>query len=388
MNIPAEYKAIRPYEPEEMAAAFESLFADAEFCAIVQQLYPGVPVGTLKAQLLTCTSTLDFQKKFIYRLATGILSKCCDAYDMDATAIADRAGSYTFISNHRDIVLDAAILNLLLLENGFRTTVEIAIGDNLLARPWIETVVKLNKSFIVRRGLGVREMLAASKLMSGYMHFAVGEKHENIWIAQREGRAKDSNDRTQESLLKMMALDGTGTPAERLRALHIVPLAISYEYDACDFLKAKEFQQKRDNADFKKSKADDVLNMKTGIFGYKGRVHYCAAPCIDTWLTTHADLPKAELFATTAAHIDREIHRRYRLFPNNYAAADLLSGTATHAGAGRYTPEEKARFERYLTGQLAKIDLPNKDEDYLRERLLTMYAYPVINQEAAAAAAP
>ena len=152
----------------------------------------------------------------------------------------------------------------MLMEEDFRTTVEIAIGDNLLIYPWIKKLVRINKSFIVQRSLSMRQFLESSQRMSRYMHFAVREKHENLWIAQREGRAKDSNDRTQDSVLKMMAMGGEGTPAERLKEMHIVPMAISYEYDPCDILKAIEFQQNRDNPDFKKSRQDDLMNMRTG----------------------------------------------------------------------------------------------------------------------------
>ena len=241
--------------------------------------------------------------------------------------------------------------------------------------------MRVNKSFIVRRSVGIREMLAASSLMSRYMHFAIAEKHENIWIAQREGRAKDSNDRTQESVLKMMAMGGEGTPAERLAALRIVPLSISYEYDPCDYLKAQEFQQKRDNPDFRKSKADDLQNMQIGIFGRKGRIHYQAAPCINTWLDEVKDLPKGEFFAEVARRMDQAIHRGYRLYPGNYVAADMLKGEQTFAD--RYTEAEAATFRQYLEGQLAKVQLPAPDMPFLREQILTMYANPVFNQLAA-----
>jgi hypothetical protein len=381
MTIPDEFSAIRPYEPDELPAAFERLFSDAQFCGILDKLFPGVPQETLRQQFLSCTDTLDFQKKIIYGFVKKLMATCSDGCSLDAAAVSDKAGCHTFVSNHRDIVLDAALLDVLILDAGFRTTVEIAIGDNLLALPWIETLVKLNKSFLVRRNVGLREMLAGSQLMSRYMHYAVAEKHENIWIAQREGRAKDSNDRTQEALLKMMAMGGEGTPAERLRALHITPLTISYEYDPCDYLKAKEFQQKRDDAGYKKSKADDVLNMYTGITGYKGRVHYCIAPGINTWLDEIAALPKSEFFPALAARTDREIHRRYRLYANNYVAADLLDGGSRFSD--RYTDEERQRFVNYLEGQLAKIDLPQRDDAFLRERLLTMYANPLKNYLAA-----
>lgn len=292
--------------------------------------------------------------------------------------------SYTFISNHRDIVLDSAILDVLLVDNKFTTTCEIAIGDNLLSLPWVKDLVRVNKAFIVERALTMRQMLMSSKRLSDYMHFAIKEKHENIWIAQREGRAKDSNDRTQKSILQMMSMGGEGSIIERLKQLHLVPLSISYEYDPCDYLKAKEFQQKRDDADWKKGPTDDLVSMQTGIFGYKGHVHYHAAPCLDEYLDSlDPETPKQDLYNKVAAHIDHEIHRNYRLYPGNYVALDLLEGTAVHRE--HYTEEQKTMFEKYLAGQLAKIELPNKDEAFLKVRLLTMYANPVRNYEAAIA---
>ena len=235
----------------------------------------------------------------------------------------------------------------------------------------------MNKSFIVQRALSMRQMLESSARMSRYIHFAVTQKQENVWIAQREGRAKDSNDRTQDSVMKMLAMGGEGDIIDRLKELHIVPVALSYEYDPCDFLKAKEMQQKRDSETFKKSQADDLNNMQTGIFGYKGHVHFQTGPCINEELEALRGLPKTEVFTQVSALIDRHIHRNYRLYPGNYVACDLLNGTETFAG--KYTPEEKKRFEAYLQKKLDLIQLPNKDEDFLRQRILTMYANPAIN---------
>lgn len=375
--MPSEFDDIRPYLPEELPAAFESLLSDPKFMAVANSLQPGWDEKGLRKVLLSCSDNLDFQKKVIYGIVKAILAKCCTGYEMDATAISNKKANYTFVSNHRDIVLDAAILCILLLDNGFPNTVEIAIGDNLLIYPWIRNLVRINKSFIVRRSPGIREMLQCSKLLSQYMHYAISQKHENIWIAQREGRAKNSDDRTQQSLLKMMAMGGDGTPQERIAQLHIVPVSISYEFDPCDFLKAKEFLLKRDDASFKKSMEDDLLNMKTGIFGYKGRVHYTLAPCIDSWIEGEGQTPKAAFFEKLAAHIDSNIHRGYRIFENNYVAADLLKGNSQFSS--HYTDDDKAKFETYLAGQIEKIDLKDKDEAFLRERMLEMYSNPLIN---------
>ena len=270
-------------------------------------------------------------------------------------------------------MLDSAFLDVLLVDAGHPTTVEIGIGDNLLIYPWIKRLVRMNKAFTVRRGLTAHEMMRSSQLMSRYIHYAVTQKKENIWIAQREGRAKDSSDQTQDAVLKMLAMGGD------LRELNIVPLTISYEFDPCDYLKAQEMQQKRDNPAFKKSRQDDLDNMKTGIFGYKGRVHYhCAAP-INTWIDELANLPKKEFYETLSHRIDCELHQHYRLYPCNYIALDILEHSGTSSESSHYTSADVEHFEKYLAGQLAKIELPNKDEAFLRERMLTMYANPLRN---------
>jgi hypothetical protein len=377
MKVPAEFDEIRPFGPEDLPAAYERLLTYPMFRTMVENVFPDKPFDALVARMRECKTNLEFQKTFCYPFLVNLLSKVSKGADMDVKDI-DTSCRYTFVSNHRDIVLDSGFLSILLLDSGFTTTCEIAIGDNLLSLPWVKDLVRINKSFIVERGASMRQMLVASKRLSEYMHFAIAEKNENVWIAQREGRAKDSDDRTQGAILKMMAMGGEGGVIERIAQLHIVPLSISYEFDPCDFLKAKEFQQKRDNPDFKKGKDDDIISMQTGVMGYKGHIHYHCAPCIDDFLH-HLDpnMPKTEIFDAIAARLDTEIHRNYRLYPCNYAALDLLKNSTQYVSM--YTPEDKAQFETYIEGQLTKIELPNKDEAYLKERLLTMYANPAIN---------
>lgn len=381
MNIPAEFDEIRPYTSEELPQIFEELIADPAFQAVASFVMPDVPLNKLFAILRQCKTNLDVQKKIFYSLLHGIMDKHSDGFDLDASALSDKQTSYTFISNHRDIVLDPGFLSVGLLDNGFPTTVEIAIGDNLLIYPWIKKLVRVNKSFIVQRALSMRQMLESSARMSRYIHFAITEKKENVWIAQREGRAKDSDDRTQESVLKMLAMGGNGHIIDRLKELNIAPVAISYEYDPCDFLKAQEMQQKRDIPGFKKTQEDDLQNMKTGIFGYKGHVHFHATACINEELEQLRNLPKTEIFTHIAQLIDRKIHANYRLYPGNYIACDELEGSNRYAN--RYTTADKERFEAYLQQKLALIQLPDKDETFLRNRILTMYANPVINHRKA-----
>ncbi|WP_281531472.1 1-acyl-sn-glycerol-3-phosphate acyltransferase [Leyella stercorea] len=373
-----KYDSIRPFAPEELPEVFDRLVQNEQFCQVLAYLYPGVPVEAIRQKMHQCKTNLEFQKAFCYEFLKNLLAKASLGCDADFSNL-DLRNRYTFISNHRDIVLDSALLHVMLFDAGCDTTTEIAIGDNLLKLPWVKDIVRLNKSFIVQRSLPMRQMLAASKLLAEYMHFVIAEKNDNVWIAQREGRAKDSNDRTAEAILKMMTMGGEGSIKERLLSLHLVPLAISYEYDPCDFLKAQEFQLRRDVADWKKGPMDDVVSMQTGIMGYKGHIHYHAAPCIDEWLRALPDdMSKTEFYTAVAQHLDHEIWRGYRLYPSNFVALDLLRGTAEHAD--RYTAEDRQCFEAYLDAQLKKVQLPNPDWAFLRERILTMYANPAINQ--------
>ena len=378
MKIPEQFDPIRPFEPDELPDVFDRLLQNEQFSSVLAYLYPDVPKEALAAKMHACKDNLDFQKTFCYGFLVQLLARLSKGCDIDIASL-DTDSRYTFISNHRDIVLDSALLDKLLIDAGFNTTCEIAIGDNLLKLPWVKDLVRVNKSFIVERALSMREMLMASKRLSEYMHFVIAEKNDNIWIAQREGRAKDSNDRTQEAILKMMVMGGEGSIIDRLKQLHLVPLAISYEYDPCDYLKAAELQARRDNPSWQKGPMDDVTSMQTGIMGYKGYIHYQCADCIDSYLDTiPADTPKTELFRLIADHIDRQIFAGYRLYPNNYVALDLLQGDSAHAD--HYTAEDKAHFEAYLKGQLDKIEMEGKDDAYLREQMLKMYANPAINQ--------
>lgn len=372
-----EFDEIRPYHDEELPQVYEELLADEMFRQVIAAVMPGVPFEAIAATMRGCKTKFAFQKTFCYPLIKKIIAEHTQGVTMDRSALADKDGAYTYVSNHRDIILDSGFLSVLLADEG-KDTVEIAIGDNLLIYPWIKKLVRINKSFIVQRALSMRQMLESSARMSRYMHYTIGEKHQSIWIAQREGRAKDSNDRTQESVLKMMAMGGEGDLIDRLLQMHIVPLSISYEWDPCCYLKAQEFQQKRDNPEFKKSQADDLRNMQEGLFGFKGHVHFCTAPCIDEELRAiDRSLPKQEIFSRVAALIDRGIHANYRLYPCNYVAADLLSDS--NEFASHYGEEDKTAFQADINTAIERIDIPDKDEAFLREKLLQMYANPLKN---------
>ena len=372
-----EFDDIRPFNDDEVTEAMNKLLQDTEFQEVMKFIFPEQKKENLISWLRSFRNRYDFQHQLIKLLMYRITDKCADSLECTGFENIRQDKNYTFISNHRDIVMDAALLCLLLSHDGYNT-VEIAIGDNLLIRPWIKDLVRLNKSFIVKRGVGIRQMLEVSQHLSRYIHYAITEKKESIWIAQREGRAKDSNDYTQESVLKMLAMAGGADYRKAIMDLNIVPLSLSYEYDPCDFLKAKELQQKRDNPDFQKSPDDDLDNMRVGIFGYKGRIHFQFGQAINSDLKEIAnETPKAEWFSKTASLIDREIFRNYCFYPINYVAYDRLENG--NRFADRYTAEEAEKINAYFDKQLGKINLPDKDIPFLTEKILGMYANPLKN---------
>ncbi len=378
MSIPSEFDDIRPYEPEELPMAYERLLASEQFQKILQYVMPGVALEEIRKTFFSCKTNLEFQMRLCYDFLRTLIKNTTLGCTIDISNI-DSSKRYTFMSNHRDITIDSAFLSIKLVDAGFSSTCEIAIGDNLLNLPWVLDFVRVTKSFIVKRGLPPRDALIASKELSNYMFYVSQVKKDNIWIAQREGRAKDSDDRTQTSVLKMMTMGlANQSIIEKLKLLHIVPLTISYEYDACDFLKAREFQQRRDDKNWKKKEMEDVESMRTGITAWKGHVHYHCAKCINDYLDTiDPNTPKSELFEMIASHIDKEIHKNYKLYPSNYISFDLLE--KKNEFSSRYTDKEKQDFLSYISSQIKRIDLQQKDEDFLKERLLTMYANPLRN---------
>ncbi len=376
MIIPAEYDEIRPYTPEELPQIFEELIADEEFKAAMGYAFPRMPFEQIAAAMRASKTNLDFQKALVAPFLKGLLAKLSSGITLSYEK-KEELQNPLCISNHRDIILDSAFLCLLMVENT-GNTVEIAIGDNLLIRPWIKKLVRVNRSFIVQRSASIREMLASSKRLSSYMHYTITERKQPIWLAQREGRAKDSNDITQEGLIKMLSMYSGGNMVDSLKALNIAPTTISYEYDPCDYLKAKEFQQKRDNPEHKKSPMDDLINMQQGLMGYKGAIHYHIAACINDEIDKiDRTLGKNEITNAVARIIDKHIHSNYRFWPINYYYYELLTGDTRFAD--RYTAEEAAKLDAYLADRIAKVDLADKDEAFLRTKILEMYANPLKN---------
>lgn len=378
-TVSPNFDDIRPLNNSEVKDAIEKLVANEDFERALRYIKPNLNWEEFSVAMRACKTKEEFKSTLAYDAVMTVAKNTTFSLTISGRSrLPKDKAACTFISNHRDIVLDASFLNVMLYDVGYGMT-QVAIGDNLLIRPWIETLVRLNNSFIVKRGVSVRQMLEVCKTLSAYIHHAIKNVNESVWIAQREGRAKDSDDRTQGSVLKMLSIGGDkDNLLLNLMDLNIVPVAISYEFDPCDFLKAKEFQMKRDDPDFVKCQRDDLLSMETGILNNKGRVHFTiTSPINDSLAKLDKDMEKNELVSAIASVIDREIYKNYRFYPCNYVAYDLLNGTRRFQE--HYGPKDKKQFEEYLQGQLDKIVLPNKDEAFLRKKILEMYSNPLKN---------
>lgn len=373
-----KFDDIRPLNNDEVKAAVESLIADPDFERAFRYIDPDVDWKKFTDSMRTYKDKSDFKTQLAYQNVMKVANNTAFSLTISGRSrLPKDKKPCLFISNHRDIVLDAAFLNAMLYDVGYGMT-QVAIGDNLLIRPWIETVVRLNNSFIVKRNITGRHQLEESTHLSEYIRYTITETKESVWIAQRQGRAKDSDDHTQTAILKMLNLSGKGDLLSNIMELNILPVAISYEIDPCDFLKAQEFQLKRDDPNYVKTRRDDLLAMETGILNNKGRVHFTLTELINDQLEKlDKDMDKNDLITAIADIIDKEIYRHYRFYPCNYVAYDMLTGTKRFSS--NYGQADKKNFEEYVKGQLEKIVIPNKDEAFLRTKILEMYSNPLKN---------
>lgn len=367
------------YSDEEAKSAIQELFG---YSSLLQGMKAFLPpafhdqILKVKDQI---NSVGDFQEKIAYPLFKVIEKESISQLSASGLEHLDPSQQYLFISNHRDIILDSAFLNVVLFERGFRTS-QIAIGDNLMRHRISELIFHINKSFVVKRSGTPMELYRYSILLSDYIWRQITQKIDSVWIAQREGRAKDGDDRTQVGLVKMLSLSAKTDLKTYFKEIKVVPVAISYEFDPCDLLKTQEFLNKRANPDFKKTFEEDVQHMLLGLKGYKGSVHFHFSAPFDAELDTFDDIPSSKKqLELLAEMIDERIHLHYKLRPINYVAQDLLTKTDTLRNY--YTEEDRARLSAFFE---ERFKLLTHDEEGLgREYLLKMYANPLVNQLAA-----
>ena len=361
---------IRPYNDAEIPAAMQRLVSDKYFPLVCSFL--GRSATEMAAVLGSCRSAEEFQHRFMYDAIYAIAHKTTDGLSVEGMERLDPNKDYLFVSNHRDIMMDAAFLQVLLLDAGRRTS-EITFGANLMQGQMVIDIGKSNKMFRIERPTTVttaRDFLLKSKYVSEYIRYAITQKKESVWIAQRNGRTKDGDDRTDQGIIKMFGLSGTGDPVEALAELNIAPLSISYEWEPCDELKALELYAKRSGTPYIKKPGEDYNSILTGITQYKGRVHLAVCePLKKAELEAFRGLPSSAFNRAVAELIDARIRPAYRLYPNNYIAADLLSGQRAHS----YTDAERDAFLRHLDEIVVKKEYPEE----IRDILIQMYAKPV-----------
>lgn len=382
--MPEQFADMAPYRGQAFIDAMQRLVKDPGFEHAVRYVMPDVDYPEFVKSLLEIRDQNEFQTQVMGRFLEMLAASTTNGLSIDGEENSKPGTNYTFMSNHRDIVLDPAFLNLCFIRSGMPVT-QVAIGNNLLIYKWISDLVKVNRSFIVKRDVKVVQALEAAKQLSAYIHYTLETLHESVWIAQREGRAKDSNDLTQESLIKMLALASDSDDfKEKILSVNLMPVSISYEFDPNDYLKAREFLLKRRDPEFKKSQRDDLFSMETGLLSNKGRVHFRVCPCINDELRKFTSADRQAILHETCSLIDRAIHRGYRIYPGNYIAYDEVNATDRFASC--YTDDDLRNFDEYINHQLDRVDVDNvTDEEraYMRRMILTMYANPLANQLAA-----
>lgn len=364
-----------PFTDEEAFEATQTIFDDEAFVSGMQRFLPKTLCDYLLNAKNEVHSIYDFQSKLTYPFLIGIQKLSISQRTTSGLDNVNRNARHLFISNHRDIVLDPSFLNTTFYENKMETC-EVAIGSNLAKHQLTDYLFKLNRSFIVHREGNPRELYQHSLNLSNYVADLIHADKASVWIAQREGRAKDGNDRTQPGLVKMLTMSKKGDILTHFKSLNITPVAITYEFDPCDVLKTQEFIDKKYNPDFKKTFQQDVQNMLLGIKGQKGRMNFHFAKPLNEELDILKDIKNKKKQLEAVVHlIDKSIHRNFQLHEVNYVAHDLLKETATY-----HNKYSKADFEKYETIFNEKLKaFEPKDSEMARNYLLGIYANPVIN---------
>lgn len=369
-----KFDAIRPFYDSEINDAILNVKNHPMMKAMMGFTFPGVDEEVWKEQLSKTHSIRDFQCNFIYHTIQKVLEKSSDGLSTSGFEKLEKGESYLFVSNHRDIVLDTTLLNVALFEHGLVMTAS-AIGDNLVQKDFLNTLAKLNRNFLVQRGLSPREMLQSSKNLSEYIGHLLQHENRSVWIAQREGRTKDGNDTTNPGVLKMLAMGSDeANLMDYFKKIKVVPVSISYEYDPTDVLKIPQLIAETNNEVYVKEKNEDFMTLLSGIMGQKKRIHIH----VGTVLDQEIDIIKAgfdnnnKQIQALAQLIEDSILKTYKLWPTNYIAYDILNNTTNYSNF--YSENEKSLFERRLE---MRIDAENP---VALQGLLAMYSNPVVNQ--------
>ena len=369
----SKFDSIRPYHDSEVHEALQTYYRHPMFQALLQFTFPEKSHREIKEIIDSCYSIYDFQSKVIYRSVHKVMEKSTNGFSTSGFDDLQKNKPYFYLSNHRDIILDTSFINVALYDHDLVMTAS-AIGDNLVQKPFLLALARLNRSFMVQRSLTPREMLVSSKNLSEYLQFLLND-NQSIWMAQREGRTKDGSDKTQQGVLKMAAMARGDKPVlTYLKELNIRPVAISYEFDPTDILKMPELIAKREDLTYVKSNNEDFNSILRGALGSKKRIHIAAGKLESSVFDEidASDLSDNDKLQELAKRIDHEIYRIYKLWPSNYVAYDLYHNTDRFAHT--YTERDKRSFERRLDRRV------DPESEVAKESFLLMYANPVINK--------
>ncbi len=368
-----EFDEIRPYENDETEPVVQRLTKEKAFIGFVKSIFPDLSLKSYINELRKVKTIEQFQLNFIFPIIQQVLKNSITSLTYSGIDNIQHGVPYIFISNHRDIVLDSALLNYILYKNGFEAA-EIAIGSNLLINKWISDLVKLNRTFIVQRNIPGRKLYHYSIILSKYIRYTITEKKRSLWISQREGRTKDGDDRTQISLIKMFNISGEKDWVSNYMEVNILPVTINYEIEPCDIEKVRELYLRIKDSDYKKNTLDDLNQMIGGLIAPKGRVHFTFGEPLNPKIPHLIRFPKKEFFGNLAKLVDTEIYKGYRLRPINYVAADIFFKNTDYSKF--YTEEDKHRFLKMMDQKLSNIE---GERRLLEDLFLQIYANPVKN---------
>jgi hypothetical protein len=371
----ANFEDMEPYRDSDVPRVLGKMSQHPLFSKLTGFLWPEMQAEELREKINRVQTVRDFQVEFMHSAIRKIVERSSDGLTYSGIENLNKNESYLYIANHRDIILDSAILQILLVENDFDTS-EITFGNNLMDAGFITDLGKLNRMFTVQREGTSRELYNISKRLSAYIRHTITNKRVSVWIAQRSGRTKDGNDITQTGLLKMLNISGAGSFAENFSQLRIVPLTISYEYEPCDDTKVKEKYLSSMHIQYKKAPDEDMNSIISGVVDHKGRIHLAFGAPI-----TGGDLAFAGMdndndrTRELTRLIDQQIYRDYRLWPVNYIAADLAENDTRYNA--EYTPEDKHKFLEYINKKIGNME---GEYEVLLNLFISMYAYPVKNK--------
>lgn len=373
-----EFASISPYDDEEAVAALKRLSRHPALPAITKYLFPDLPANTLSSMLSSVKNIDDFQTTVMSKVVSAVVDATSSGFTYEG--VGNIAGDRKFLamSNHRDIILDPALTQWTLFNEGLPMT-EICVGSNLVTSRTFEDLLRSNRMIKVIRGISARELYLSSQLLSRYIRMVITSGKASVWIAQREGRTKNGLDVTEQGLLKMFDMSGEGDFKTNFKELNIVPMSISYEYEPCDFRKAREILIKKNTGEYHKKEDEDMHSILTGIRQWKGGIHLCVGkPLTDNEISRASWYEKNDRYQAIRHILDERIISGYKLWKTNYMGYDLMTGGSKYSEF--YSEEDLEKFRKYTEHKLSRAERKLEKEE-LRDIFWHIYGNPVVAKE-------